>query len=273
MLHFVVPLKSRQVCHDWDHIQGLLELTLFTLLRQSDPRFRVSLICHELPELPGFIRDAIDLIEVDYAAPALGMSREIRRRDKVLKQTVGLQRAINVGSTYVMYVDADDLVSRDMTRLVHDLEPAHVLLLKRGYVLDQNSGLMWEVDRFNSLCGSSAVFKVNAPRMSPFVDQVLNLDDKQLCLDSANDIEPQYFIAKHARYERLAVAEGLTVNNIEQPKVIYRWGHGDNNNNPEIFRLSLSKKIRHFLPQSFSSNKRWTPRKRDASLNREFGIT
>ena len=118
MLTFVIPLVSQSISSDWEKTCTLLEGTLRSVLGQSDHEgVRVIVVGHDRPSLPADHR--LEFLEVDFAPPSM-RSEPTGIRDKFMKLSVGLERVGQVSTTFVMRLDADDRVHRDLTRYVND---------------------------------------------------------------------------------------------------------------------------------------------------------
>ncbi len=61
MLCFLIPLKSAAVANDWERVCNIFEATLRSAYHQTDPDFRILVICHEKPILKG-VYNRLDLV-------------------------------------------------------------------------------------------------------------------------------------------------------------------------------------------------------------------
>jgi len=126
MLTFIISMRARALSQDWGYHTWLLERTLDSILAQTNPEFDVVVVCHDIPEIPQAKHAAVHMLKVDFPLPRRENSD--MTVDKVLKISRGVEWAIARGSDYVMYVDADDLVSRHLSEFVatHPKETAGI---------------------------------------------------------------------------------------------------------------------------------------------------
>jgi hypothetical protein len=163
---FAVPLKPKRMSADWDATQVNLRRTLRSI-EHATRHYPVQTVvaCHDEPDLAELDRSRVTVLRVPYAEPetlAQGTRDKSRKRRHIgawLRETV----AENV---YVMFLDADDLVHRDLVGSVYESGSAS-LLVTDGYVVDVVSGLVWlRRATFYESCGSSFVCRF-APHELP----------------------------------------------------------------------------------------------------------
>ena len=66
MLYFIVPLRSRQSAVNWDKVVYDFNLTLKSILNQTDPDCRVIIACTDIPDHPADERLGIIEVPVNY---------------------------------------------------------------------------------------------------------------------------------------------------------------------------------------------------------------
>ena len=156
MLLFVVPLQSRSASNDWDMVSRLCIRTLRSICRQCEGDFRVVLVCNEPPEgLPA--HPALEVISEGFVAPAPGPTTAERMADKWLKVKRGLIAVRECAPAYVMVVDADDCVHRDLSRWASpDLSP-NGWLLDTGFIWNRGSRWLLKQRDFDRYCGTSSI--------------------------------------------------------------------------------------------------------------------
>lgn len=267
-LAFLIALKAQSVSKDWDQTSYFLEKTLCSILRQNDPRFFVTVVCHDRPRLPDFVASRIYFLEVDFDRPGPRATIWERRTDKLRKQALALKSISKKLPSHYMFVDADDMVSVNTTSLALSSQTNSVKIMKIGYVLDEKTKQIWLVDRFSSLCGTCGIFPFDQ-------DMIRRLDRNISALDAGGDSQilcnnNVYSLVSHTKWAKCAQEAGLQVSQITTPHVVYRWNYGDQTNNPRVFRLSTGKLIRRHLPAFFSRGKRWKPVIMTNTIRREF---
>jgi len=116
MLAIVTAFRSRRLAKDWDYHVWLLQRTLDSMLAQTNDAFVVAVVCHEIPTILHLENPRVHFLPVDFPPPQ--RDNDDMCADKVLKLSVGAEWAISKGCDYVMYTDADDLVSRRISEFV-----------------------------------------------------------------------------------------------------------------------------------------------------------
>jgi hypothetical protein len=86
------------------------------MLAQTNAAFVVGVVCHEIPAISHIDHPKIRFLSVDFPQPQRNFDDMCV--DKALKLSVGAEWAISKRCDYVMYVDADDLVSRRISDFV-----------------------------------------------------------------------------------------------------------------------------------------------------------
>jgi hypothetical protein len=152
---FGIPLRSRQTARDWDQVSHLFEATLNSVLAQSDPDFSVIVACHERPTAIGFTDPRVVTIELP-PRPIVGSAEQMK--DKGLKHMCIGAALRRMGGGFLMFVDADDLVSNRIVAYVRRHPDPHGYIVDAGYEYDCATGLVRMAPRFDRLCGSCAVF-------------------------------------------------------------------------------------------------------------------
>jgi glycosyltransferase involved in cell wall biosynthesis len=164
---FAVPLLPQRRARDWSRVLDNLQATLQSILNQTDRNFHCLLA----------VEDSIPLAEVDSPhitvvniseAERLDFARDnynMSNNDAGMKRARLLDRALQLGATYIMFTDADDLVSNKLVGLIRESKPAFGAALRQGFVLDGQAGLcvpvpsrFVPVNGYDTYCGSSIVF-------------------------------------------------------------------------------------------------------------------
>jgi hypothetical protein len=120
---FAVPLKPRRFCSDWDAAQANLRRTLRSI-QQATHHYPVETVvaCHDEPDLAGLDESRITVLRMSYPEPEVvteGARDKARKRRYIgawLRETVE-------GDVHVMFLDADDLVHRDLVSAVVKVGP------------------------------------------------------------------------------------------------------------------------------------------------------
>jgi hypothetical protein len=156
---FAIPFKPRSACVDWEQAQANLRRTIGSVrgAAVTEPAI-VAVACHDEPELD-VVSGEVNVLTVPFAEPA---DRWGGGRDKSSKRRfIGawLREALIGEETYVMFLDADDLVHEKIVE--HALANGHgSYVVDDGYVFDVASGLLWHRRQgFHRTCGSSFIVR------------------------------------------------------------------------------------------------------------------
>lgn len=155
---FGIPLISSRSCADWQRVSELLQHTLNSVLRQSDPRYRVMICGHEFPDLPQLADRRVELIRTRWSPPL----PTALNKDKHLKRFVMGLRLRSLDGGYFMQLDADDLVHKDIAAAILAPGREHGCVITLGYALDYANKAIapvpgaWPVE-LDRICGSTAV--------------------------------------------------------------------------------------------------------------------
>ena len=185
MLIFIMPLKSPAVCRDWSLVSRLAERSLKSVCRQTHAAFQLLLVCHRRPETD-FTHPALTIIEEDFPVP--GSANEERMADKSRKLWRGLVAARASTPAHIMFVDADDCVSRRLAGHVAEHLDAQGWYFEYGYIHDQGSRWVLRKRDFHLLCGSSHILRCRPE------DLPTNMGEK----------ESDYWIGSHGHPEMAA---------------------------------------------------------------------
>lgn len=156
-LAFTIPLKARSACLDWELAQLNLRRTIGSIRAATSAESPLIVVaCHEPPDL-GPLGAGVEILRAPFPEPPSDLEGG---RDKARKRRLAgawLRERLGEDDLYVMFLDADDLVHRDLPAYV--LEKGHAsYLVDQGYVFDAASGLLWrQRSGFHRVCGSSFV--------------------------------------------------------------------------------------------------------------------
>lgn len=156
IVYFVIPLRSAVTTDNWPLVSALCNRTLKSVCRQTNSSFKIILVYHELPEnqheSPHIIKSFADW------RVSTGTYAE-REHDKWVKLHQGLCEVRRLGGGYVMFMDADDLVSNRLVQHVIDHQPKSGYTFRTGYHLFEGSKWLYRYNDFDLYCGSSSIVK------------------------------------------------------------------------------------------------------------------
>ena len=159
---FGIELAGRGTEEDWSHACALLSRTLRTLLRQTDPRFRIVVCGNEMRDIPELADQRVEYLSVKAPPSGAGDKPGNRGADKFRKRFNVGRRFRLAGGGYFMSLDAGDLVHKDLVGMILERRPRFGFLLMTGYALDWANDRIapipgaWSVS-FNRVCGSSSM--------------------------------------------------------------------------------------------------------------------
>jgi hypothetical protein len=208
---FAIPLRSQSTSRNWAGTVKLFKNTLRSVLRQSDPNFRVFVSCHEIPPIAELLDPRVEVIEAHWLATAA-----MPMADKRHKLAEAARRWREEGGGYLMHVDADDLINRDLVAYALTHLTARGFVIERGYEYDARTGLLSYAPRFHRLCGSSIAVNWGTSEL-PSADPIL--DD---CLYRA------LLDVGHARAADMFAGRGEPLEPFPFMGAIYVRNHGDN---------------------------------------------
>lgn len=223
MLAFVVPLQSPAVSRDWDLVSRLCVRTLGSVLQQRDASFLALLVCNEPPR--NLQRHpALKVIHFDGPPPATQAGRMM---DKWLKVRRGLLELVGIDPLYVMVVDADDCVHRDLARWTTPSLAPHGWILETGYV--RNHGSRWLLKRraFDAICGTSSIVRCQPHDLPRDMS-----DDSSIVLRSG-----------HTGIRRACAARGTPLRPLPFVGAVYNTATGENDSGVDV-RTMLSRRTK-----------------------------
>ena len=150
-LVFAICLKSKRLSSDWDALSDMLSATLRSILASSDERFRVVVAGHEKPDIEAFNDPRVDFIEAPFPVPEQPSGHD-RWKKRVLIGAWLRKRTRE--RVRVMFLDADDLVHKQLVRAALRSSPRVSLIVDKGYRFDMRNGALQPIGKFDRRCGS-----------------------------------------------------------------------------------------------------------------------
>ncbi len=148
MLYFGIPFKARCVSTDWERVNADLERTLRSVLRQTDPRFRVILAYTDAPEFE-IADERVEGLQV----PCISDTPHVR--DKLHRVFEIGKRIRTHGGGTLMPVDADDWLSNRVAEWINERPQCDGFYARTGIELDERNGRLRVTPSFWKLCGTS----------------------------------------------------------------------------------------------------------------------
>lgn len=260
MLVFIIPLKSSKVSDSWEQVSKLFERTIRSVCNQTSSEFRVIVVCHEKPDIE-FEHPNIIYIKVDFSLPTWEVDTDHASRDtdKQKKIFTGLTYARQFNPTHVMFVDADDCVSKHLAQFVSQNPESNGWIFGQGYEYFNGSKLILLRQKgFNYRCGTSAIVRYD-----------LVAPDENIKVD---DIDHQWLY--HGKpIKKTLQSKGYSWEILSFPGSVYITDHGSNMVNQKHLQLqranSIYKKLRVLL---VIAGKRVLSKRLTDSIREEFGL-
>jgi hypothetical protein len=169
---FAVPLVPKRRARDWQLVLDNLQATLRSMLNQIDQNYLVLIAAEDAIELPELTHPKVRCAEVP-PEKRLEFDREdydACNSDAYHKRALLTDEARKLPARYIMYCDADDLVSNRLVGFVRDAAPETGCVITHGFVMDHATGKVMAcpsegvpVERFDTYCGSCIIFNLDAP--------------------------------------------------------------------------------------------------------------
>lgn len=165
MLTFIISMRARALSKDWAHHTWLLEKTVDSILAQTDSGFDVVVVCHDIPDIPQVRHPKVHVLPVDFPPPR--RTNDDMCIDKVLKVSGGIEWAMARGSDYVMFVDADDLVSRRLSAFVAAHRGENGWYFHDGFVHRYGERWVRTQALHHRICGTCVIVRTDLLRFAP----------------------------------------------------------------------------------------------------------
>ena len=167
MIIFITSIRHPLNSANYTEVLRLFKASLKSVCNQSDPDFRVIVVCNERPEI-GFMDERVDYVLADFPPPSLHQgprtAMEALRKDKGSKYALGLLAARKYTPDYVMFFDADDFVHRSIAKFCNSRTGENGWYVENGYVYCASSLIYGRLDNFYKWCGTCNI--VNYALMS-----------------------------------------------------------------------------------------------------------
>jgi hypothetical protein len=156
---FAIPLKGRDACADWEATQANLRRTIRAARAAAGAEGALLVIgCHDKPDLGDADGTDVHALTVPFRRPTdpAGGTRDKSRKRRFIGAWLRQELSPSV-SLCVMFLDADDLVHRDLVAFVRGSDGPS-FIVDDGYIFDANVGLLFRIRvHFHRICGSSFI--------------------------------------------------------------------------------------------------------------------
>jgi len=254
MLAFITTLRHPHNSASYRHVESLLQDTLESLTRQSCDDYVAIIVGNRRPSFP--MPQRAVFVEVDFPPPSdINGPRTGRASviwDKGTKTAIGLVAARDHRPDYVMAIDADDFVRRDLTAFVHDHDGHNGWVVKRGWVYSRARNAYRLRRRFYRVCGTSFIIPFDAYD----VPAGLTVSSPQHDIAEAFG-ERLEKILEHGYAFDYWRKHGRTLKPLPFPGAVYHMDTGENHSDNELFGPALP--YRDHLYRDFAIRPSRTP--------------
>lgn len=217
---FVIPVLHPDNASNWAKVRSDLCETVYSLLQQTSYNWAAVIVANHEADLPDF-PDPVRILRVDLPHnPKFDRSKysleESYRATRLNKGHRILAGALSVrGSTrYMMVVDNDDFVSRDLVAFVERNDGCDGWYFAQGFVWEENSGYVVKTRGFSMICGTC---------------QILRIDNWRLP-ESAERADVDYIstmLGNHRAVHAIMEQAGTPLAPLPFPGAIYRVGNSE----------------------------------------------
>lgn len=162
VIAFITSIRHPLNSANYTKVLRLLEASLKSVCNQTNPDFRVIVVCNEQPE-PRFKDERVEYVRVDFPPPSTHQgprtTKEAVRKDKGAKYVVGLLAAKKYNPEYVMFFDADDFVHRDIAQYCNSRPGENGWYVDKGYVYCSGSMIYGRLYNFYKWCGTCNIVR------------------------------------------------------------------------------------------------------------------
>jgi hypothetical protein len=248
MLLTITPFIAEGVANDWQKAVACLDRTLRSILGNPERDLRAMVVCQDRPPLK--LNDERYLF-LETRQPRPDKQDVMAKfRDIDAKRFEAFEAARELSPEYVMFVDADDLISNTLVSYVFQRPIFDAFCLKTGYRWREGSSHFTLLPYFNQVCGSAFVWRFNDRLFPAYLGKTYT---KRICDQAHNVVEAAMDV------------EGLQVDKIYEPKAVYVMGHV-NHVYAGSYQFTFKRRIKDFLLSP------WRNQKLTPELKAEFGL-
>ena len=267
MIAFIIPLKPKSQSKNWENDCLLLQQTISSISNQECKQFKIYLVYSDKPEII-LDRCDVELVSFPYAFPSLSDIPDassimpyfnndsimlLRRWDKSRKIFYGCKKAKEEGCSYLMSVDSDDLLSRNLSCYISKnahFQNAPGFYIEKGFLFKKGSGSLITIDEgMQNYNGSTHILRADLVKIPDFSTGVW--------------VDYNLFTSHGWIISRIKELYGLDLKPIPFPAVIYVY---HDNNISKGSPTTLKERVKYFLKMLLSGQKITADIKKEFSL-------
>ncbi|BBZ41205.1 glycosyltransferase family A protein [Mycobacterium conspicuum] len=255
MLAFITTLRHPHNSADYGHVESLLQDTLASLVQQSSDDYIVIVVGNRRPAFR--LPERCVFVEVDFPPPSTrhgprtGPAAVIW--DKGTKTAIGLIAAREFAPDYVMAVDADDFVHRDVAAFVNARPGRDGWWVEQGWMYSRRRNACRLQRKFHHQCGTSLIVRYDAFDVPP--DLTISSTQREIFEAFGERFE---HILEHGWALAWWQNHGLVMEPLPFAAAVYHVGHGENHCDNGLFGFARPYHAR--LHDDFAINPSRTPR-------------
>ena len=232
MLFFITAMRHPHNSNNYQKLESLLEMSLRSVCAQTDPSFRVIVVCHRNPQIK--LADArITYHLIDFPPPCREnmpvTDIQVGFRDKGTKILSGVLLARKLGASHVAFFDADDLISKKVAGFVKANPDSPGWYVNSGYALDYSN---WRVQRKYGLiryCGTTLITNLaellKASKINSNIDET-STQEQLLAKVPLNIVK--HIFGDHQCMAGLFASHGLRMRPFPFPASVWVLRNGEN---------------------------------------------
>jgi hypothetical protein len=236
MLTFITTLRHPHNSTNYRCVESLLQNTLSSLAQQSSDDYVAIVVGNRRPSFP--MPERAVFVEVDFPPPSDVNGPRTGRApviwDKGTKIAIGLVAARAHRPDYVMAVDADDFVHRDVTAYVHAHGGHDGWVVKRGWVYSRARNAYRLRRRFYRVCGTSFIIPFEAYDVPTSL--TVSATQHEIAEAFGERLER---ILEHGYAFDYWRKHGRTLESLPFPGAVYHMDTGENHSDNQLFGPAL----------------------------------
>jgi hypothetical protein len=194
MIVFITSVRHPLNSTSYEKVESLLKRTLDSICRQTDDDYRVIVACNQIPPYASDFPKA-DFLKTDFPPPSETRHAKIEKKkafkDKASKRFLALQEAKKYSPEYVMFFDADDLLSNRISSYVSSHPGENGFYVKHGFVYGEGSITLKPKPDFHRACGSSII--LSFALLQQFLEESFNLPPSSSQQEIINAVGEHFF--------------------------------------------------------------------------------
>jgi len=236
MLAFITTLRHPHNSANYRRVESLLQSTLESLNRQTSDDYIAIIVGNHRPSFP-LPRKAV-FVGVDFPPPSDVHGPRTGRApviwDKGTKTAIGLVAARDHQPDYVMAIDADDFVHRDVAAFVRDHDGDEGWVVKRGWVYSRARNAYRLRRRFYRVCGTSFIIPFDAYGVPAGL--TVSSTQREIAEAFGERLEQ---ILEHGYAFDYWRKHGRTLRPLPFPGAVYHMDTGENHSDNQLFGPAL----------------------------------